>query len=134
MLVVGQLDHCNLRLPVAQGNGPRMSSPHYAKGQGLLTDSNGLLVSGSMGHAFGTVHIYVHTLRHRSASVATRILESLLDVPMNIPSHDCHTPHHKNSARSSLTLLGCKHKRYGPPKDLQYSLRFPDNQYRVATW
>ena len=42
-----------------------------------------------------------------------------------------HTPS-CSSAKSSSILLGCKHCRLGLSKDLRYSLRSVDNQYRAA--
>ena len=45
-----------------------------------------------MGRAFGNVHTFAHTRWHPPAFVATKASGSLLDVPMNIPLHDYHTP------------------------------------------
>ena len=56
--------------------------------------SDGLLVGGSGGHAFGIVHISAHIRPHISVFEATRTLESLLGVPKNVPLHDFHKPYH----------------------------------------
>ena len=60
---------------------------HYGPG------SDGLLVGGSGGHAFGTVHISAHIQPHISTFEATITLESLLGVPKNVLLHDCLKPH-----------------------------------------
>ena len=54
-------------------------------------DSGVLLASGSRGHAFGTVRIFVHIQQHRFASLATKIPVSLPGVLVNVPPHGCHT-------------------------------------------
>ena len=49
------------------------------------------------------------------------------------PTWLSHTPSY-SLAKSPLTFSRCKHKRYGPPKDLWYNLRFADSQYWLTTW
>ena len=48
-------------------------------------DSNDLLDGESGERVSGIVHIFAHILLHLSASTATKILESLLDVLMSAP-------------------------------------------------
>ena len=48
------------------------------------------------------------------------------------PTWPPHTPS-CSSVRSSLTFLGCRHKRQGLAKDLRYNLQSADSQYWEAT-
>ena len=79
-------------MPVAWGNGPRISNPHYANGQGLLTGFKCPIADGLGGHASNTTRICIHIQRHPFAFATTKILESLPGKPGSIPPHDYRIP------------------------------------------
>ena len=99
---------------MARGNWPRISSPNYAKGQGLLTGFRQLASWWIKGACFW------HCSHFRTYSAASFCICSHQN-PWVIArcASECpptwlpYTPS-CSSSKSSLTFLGCKHRRYAP--------------------
>lgn len=119
----------NLQFPVARGNEPTISSPHYVKGHGLLIRFK-LLASWCIKREcfwhclhFGTYSVASFCIcGHQNSWVIAQWANE--HPPIWLPQ----TPSW-SLVRSSSTLLGCKQRKYGPPKDLRYKMQSVDNQY-----
>ena len=98
--------------------GREYPAPIVRKAKGCWPDLDDLLADESKGHAFGTAHTYAYTRQHSFASVATKITESLLGVPMSIPLYNCHTPYDATRLRVRLLSRGASTIGTAPLKDL----------------
>ena len=122
----------NLWFLVARGNSSIIFSPHYAKGHRILIGFKlpaGWCIKGACFWHCSHFWTYLSTslciYGHQNPWVIARWANErpptwLLQTPL------------WSLVKSSSILLGCKHWRYSPSKDLWYSVWSTDNQYRAA--